>query len=63
MTVPYTPLTDELLARITQGSGHVYSHEAKSMAAELLQWRKKAADAKAAAAATPVPGLPYYGKP
>lgn len=35
-----TPLTDELLVRIRDGSGRVYSHEAKAMAAELLVFRE-----------------------
>lgn len=35
-------ITDELLKRILEGSGRVYAHEAKAMAAELLAWRAKA---------------------
>jgi hypothetical protein len=36
-----TPLSDELLKRIVEGSGRVYTHEAKSMAHELIERRAK----------------------
>lgn len=42
-------LTDELLNRIVTGTGRVYSHEAKDMAREVLEWRAKAAAAAKAA--------------
>lgn len=35
-------ITDELLKRIVEGSGRVYAHEAKAMAAELLKYREAA---------------------
>lgn len=35
-------LTDDLLKRIIEGSGRVYTHEAKAMAAEIVRWREAA---------------------
>lgn len=51
---------DETLEQIAKGNGHVYNHEGKSMATELLAFRHQAAAAAklAAAAATPPPAPP-----
>ena len=35
-------LSDDLLKRIVEGSGRVYTHEAKAMAREIIEWRQKA---------------------
>lgn len=45
-------LSDELLKRIAGGSGRCYGYEGRAMAAELLEWRAKAAAAAQAASAT-----------
>lgn len=57
-----TTLSDELIACIAKGSGRCYPHEGKAMAAEILEWRKKATDAlKAAAAAGAAAPTPAGG--
>jgi hypothetical protein len=58
-------LSDELLKRIIEGSGRVYAHEAKAMAAEIVQWRERAKKAAQTSASTSAgsgmwtPGMPY----
>lgn len=53
-----TRLDDALLKQIAEGTGHVYRHEAKYMALELIE--RRAAEAKLAAT-QPVPQLPLWG--
>lgn len=56
-------LTTELLTRIATGNGHVYRHEAKYMALEILRRRAEEQSAKQSAnqGAHPfaMPGIPY----
>lgn len=54
-------LSDELIAKIADGSGRCYSHEGKAMAAEIREWRRRAAEAAKAAALTPAGPPPTTG--
>jgi hypothetical protein len=39
--VTYDKVPDEVLKQISEGNGHAYRHEAKSMARELAEYRAK----------------------
>jgi hypothetical protein len=56
----YDKLTDDVLKQIANGNGHVYNHEGKAMARELLEFRAQRAAGIAAAisASTPAPSTP-----
>lgn len=58
-----TPLTDELLKRIVEGSGRVYTHEAKSMAEEILERRRQAQKAVSAQTGSATVGGPWGAGP
>ena len=49
MTEQYDKVPDEVLKQISEGSGHVYNHEGRAMARELLEFRKQRGAASAAA--------------
>lgn len=51
-------LTEELLVRIRDGSGRVYTHEAKAMAAEIL--RRRQAEKPVSAPTGYAPGQPHF---
>jgi hypothetical protein len=53
-----TRLDDELIKKLATGSGRCYPYEGKAMAAEILEWRTKAAEAAKAAGNNP---HPIYG--
>jgi hypothetical protein len=50
----YDKLTDDVLKQIANGNGHVYNHEGKAMARELLEFRAE----RAAFGQTPLPPTP-----
>lgn len=51
-------LTDELLKRIVEGSGRVYTHEAKAMAAEII--RRRQAEKPVSPPTGYAPGQPHW---
>jgi len=57
MTEQYDKVPDEVLKQISEGGGHVYNHEGRAMARELLEFRKQRG--AASAAASPGTGTAY----
>jgi hypothetical protein len=56
----YDKLADGVLKQIAEGNGHVYNHEGKAMARELLEFRaeRAAAGQSLATGAAPPPSTP-----
>lgn len=54
-----TALSDDLLKRIAEGSGHVYAHEGKAMARELIERRAREREATSSGIGTAAPNIPW----
>lgn len=56
----YDKLTDDVLKQIANGNGHVYNHEGKAMARELLEFRaeRAAVGQSLASGSVPAPSTP-----